>query len=122
MEAHDRALLTGGRPGLLNQSSVESAIARPYVGYYRSLAEKCAALTQSMAGNHGFVDGNKRTTLIVTNLLIRRSGYELAPLPGEDIQLVVEDLILDTANGRFDRDRMIDWFRRRLRPARGEAS
>lgn len=68
------------------------------------------------------MDGNERTTLIVTNLLIRRGGYKLAPLPAEDIQLVPEDLILDTTNGRFDRDRTIDWFRRRLRPALGEAS
>ena len=50
-----------------------------------------------MAGNHGFADGNKRTTLILIHSLITNSNYILEPLPGEDIQQAIEDLILSAA-------------------------
>ncbi|MSO89334.1 MAG: hypothetical protein EXQ89_05135 [Rhodospirillaceae bacterium] len=49
----------------MNIGLIESAIARPYSGYYRSIVKKAAALLESMASNHGFADGNKRTTLIL---------------------------------------------------------
>ena len=34
IEAHERALRFGGRAGVLSLDLVESAIARPYTGYY----------------------------------------------------------------------------------------
>ena len=117
MEAHDRALQTGGRAGVLNQDLLESAIARPYTGYYPSLAEKCAALIQSLAGNHGFTDGNKRAALIVTNLLIRRSGYKLAGVSRVGLDVELEQLVLDAADGRFERDRFVRWFEEHLESA-----
>jgi death on curing protein len=117
MEAHDRALQTGGRAGVLNQDLLESAIARPHTGYYPSLAEKCAALIQSLAGNHGFIDGNKRTALIITNLLIRRSGYKLSGESREELEVSLEHLVLDAADGRFERDRVVRWFEKHLESA-----
>ena len=75
LSAHDRALRYGGLEGIPNLSLVESAIARPYSGYYPKLHQKAAALVQSMASNHGFADGNKRTTLILTHSLITNSNY-----------------------------------------------
>ena len=88
----------GGRAGVINLKSIKSAIARPYSGYYPAIRRKAAALVESMVGNHGFADGNKRTTLILLNLLLERSGYRLTPpeSPGS-IQKEVEDMILDIA-------------------------
>ena len=74
MAAHDEALSYGGRPGVLSMPGVESAIGRPYSGYHRPIARKAAALLESLTQNHGFVDGNKRTALLVTLLMIERSG------------------------------------------------
>ena len=34
---------------------------RPQLGYYDDLIEEAAALMESLALNHPFVDGNKRT-------------------------------------------------------------
>jgi death-on-curing protein len=121
LEAHDRALLTGGRAGVLNQDLLESAIARPYTGYYPSLPEKCAALIQSLAGNHGFVDGNKRTALIVANLLIRRSGCKPSGGSREELEIAFEHLVLDAADGRFEKDRVVGWFEQHLERAPEEA-
>jgi death-on-curing protein len=97
---------------------IESAIARPYTGYYRSIEKKAAALTESMARNHGFVDGNKRTTLILVHTLITKSGYELGVL-GNDINpeiqnIEIEELILGAAEG-MPFENIAAWFAARLR-------
>jgi death-on-curing protein len=115
MEAHDRALRFGGRPGVLSRDLVLSAIARPYTGYYLSVAEKCAAFVESLAGNHGFTDGNKRTTLYIVDLFIRRSGYHLAGSPLPRLNQDLERIILSSAAGEFDRTGTLAWFADHLR-------
>ena len=115
LDAHERALRYGGRPGVINRGLIESAIVRPYSGYYRAIRFKAAALVESMAGNHGFVDGNKRTTLILLNLLLERSGYRLTPSEGDgSIQKEVEDMILDVVGKQLSFDDLTEWFRKRI--------
>jgi death-on-curing protein len=113
LSAHERALYTGGRDGILNLHLIESALARPYSGYYRSMAQKAAALAQSMATNHGFADGNQRTTLILTDTLITRSGYELVAVEG-DIEAEIEELLLSVA-AHMPFEEIVRWFKDRLR-------
>ena len=115
LDAHEQALRFGGRPGVVNLGSIESAIARPYSGYHRAIRRKAAALVESMAGNHGFADGNKRTTLILLNLLLEGSGYRLAPSDRHaSIQREVEDMILDVARKRLPFDDLVAWFGKRI--------
>ena len=57
LESHYRALEFGGLDGVRDLGLVESAIARPYSGYYRSINAKAAALIHSLAKNHGFPTG-----------------------------------------------------------------
>lgn len=115
LAAHDRALRCGGgAQGIVNRGSIESAIARPYAGYYRAIASKAAALVESMVGNHGFADGNKRTAVILLNLLLERSGYRLNSAGGNtSIQQEVEEMILAVACRQLSFDELVDWFRRR---------
>jgi death on curing protein len=75
LRAHEEALTYGGLGGILSLDYLEAAIGRPCIGYYRPIAKKAAALVESMLRNHGFVDGNKRTTLLLLLLLLDRSGY-----------------------------------------------
>lgn len=107
----------GGVPGVLSWAQVESAIGRPYSGYYRPIWKKCGALIQSMAGNHGFADGNKRTTFILVNILIERSGYKLFGLNQEDAGDALEDVIVTAASSVTRVEELMDWFRQRLKPA-----
>ncbi len=44
------------------------------MGYYDGLIEEAAALMESLANNHPFVDGNKRVALAVTDTFLRRNG------------------------------------------------
>jgi death-on-curing protein len=115
LSAHERALTFGGLEGVPNLSLVQSAVARPYTGYYRKIWQKAAALVQSMAGNHGFADGNKRTTLILLHTLVNNSGYKIAAAPNdEDVGRAVEDIILAAASSKTPIHELADWFRPRI--------
>jgi death-on-curing protein len=115
VSAHNRALLTGGCEGIWSRDLILSAIGRPYSGYHRSLAEKSAALFHSVAADHGFVDGNKRTAVILTSVLIDRSGYRLLPRPGEDLEQAIEALAVSVVCKEIDFEQLVDWFQARLR-------
>lgn len=111
IEAHLTALSKGGgRPGILRDADLLSALGRPYSGYHRPIARKCAALLESIVKNHPFVDANKRTAWLVTVLLIGRSGYELA-LEQEDR---IDDLVVDVATNDFAFDELVSWFSARF--------
>jgi death-on-curing protein len=69
-----------------------------------------------MAGNHGFADGNKRTTLLLVDALIERSGFDLCPLnDSESINDAVEEMILAVAGGKMRFDAIAVWFTGRIR-------
>ena len=50
----------GGLNGLRDKNSLESALMRPQSGYYQDMVEEAAALMESLALNHPFIDDNKR--------------------------------------------------------------
>lgn len=93
---------------------VESAIQRPYSGYYRSIQRKAAALVHSVASNHGFADGNKRTTLLLLGVLLDRSGYQLVGEGTEETGRAVEDLIVEVADGVHDFDSIHGWMKKHV--------
>lgn len=64
-----------------------------------------------MVGNHGFVDGNKRTAWLLVELLIDRSDYMLTIAPDEPI----DDLVVSVAKGQINFDDLVLWFKPRLR-------
>jgi death on curing protein len=115
LSAHEEALTLGGLAGVLNLSMIESALGRPYCGYFPQIWQKAAAIVESMARNHGFVDGNKRTTLIMVNILVLNSGYNLEPVGDEDIEKALEDIIVAVADGKMPFDDLATWFKSRLR-------
>jgi death-on-curing protein len=65
-----------------------------------------------MACNHGFADGNKRTTLILFHTLVSNSGYSL---PEEDVkQQTIEAVILAVASRSMSFEELAAWFKLRL--------
>ena len=89
---------------------IQSAIGRPYSGYHRSIARKAAALLHALVQNHGFVDGNKRTALLVTGLMTRRSGYRMFLQDDEH----VDDIVVAIADGQMTFDELVLWMKSRL--------
>ena len=72
LEIHaDQIAKFGGSMGLRDIGALESAIMRPMMGYYAGLVEEAAALLESLAMNHPFVDGNKRAALASTDAFLR---------------------------------------------------
>jgi death on curing protein len=49
----------------------------PRTGYYASLAELAAVYTHGIAMNHPFLDGNKRTALVVALVFLEMNGHAL---------------------------------------------
>jgi death on curing protein len=105
----------GGLAGIRDEASIHAAITRPYTGYYRKIEEKAAALVQSVAANHGFIDGNKRTAFILLILLLNRSGYRLVPVGREKTGDALEQVIVDLVEHNIDQSQLIEWFKLRVR-------
>ena len=93
---------------------LESAIARPFTGYYRPIQRKAAALVESLARNHGFADGNKRTAFLILDLFLYRSGYRLRPHKGA-AHRELEHLILWIVEHHPPFEEIVGWFELRLR-------
>ena len=73
---HDDQLAQfGGEPGLRDLGALESALMRPQIGYYDDIIEEAAALMESLAMNHPFVDGNKRVAFFVTDTFLRMNDH-----------------------------------------------
>jgi len=68
----------GGTQGIRDKGLLESAVFRPQIGYYNSIAEEAAALMESLANNHPFIDGNKRIAFTAADVFLRRNGSYLA--------------------------------------------
>jgi death-on-curing protein len=66
---HDQIIdESGGSKGFHDANLIKSALARPMQSAfgddaYVDIFEKAAALLDSIANNHGFKDGNKRTAM-----------------------------------------------------------
>lgn len=88
----------GGAPGVLDKGLLESALARPRSGYYRSISEQAAALMQSLAMNHPFVDGNKRVAFALTAVFLRLNGLSLFVEAKAGVYFVEVELIKQRAS------------------------
>jgi death-on-curing protein len=68
----------GGSSGVRDLGLIESALLRPQTGYYADLIEEAAALWESLAMNHGFVDGNKRVAFACVELFLQMNGADIS--------------------------------------------
>jgi len=96
----------GGAPGVRDLGALESALHRPQTGYYQTIVEEAAALMESVAKNHPFVDGNKRVAFAVTHVFLRINGYELMAKPLE----VHKHMINLFEEGTFDMAHLVPWL------------
>jgi death-on-curing protein len=65
----------GGSGGIRDLPALESALARPQTGHYKNIIEESAALMESLAINHPFIDGNKRVSFFIADVFLRLNGY-----------------------------------------------
>ncbi len=102
----------GGGEGIRDVGLVEAALLRPQNGYYDDLIEQAAALWESLAMNHGFIDGNKRVAFAATYIFLGMNGYVIEAEEEE-----VADLVLGLLeSGSFTKDNLDAWLRQNTKP------
>ncbi len=67
----------GGSEGLRDLGALEAAAYRPATGYYEDPIAEAAALMESLAINHPFIDGNKRVAFAAADIHLRLNGCHL---------------------------------------------
>lgn len=113
---HSRVIQgSGGLDGLRDSAGLEAAIAAPMQTFdgqelYPSDIEKIARLGFGLASNHAFVDGNKRIGAMMTQLLLKWNGYDLALRSGE-----LAEMFIAIANGAAKEKDLLDWLTAHLR-------
>ena len=88
----------GGAAGVRDPGALEAALFRPQTGYYEDIVAEAAALMESLAINHPFVDGNKRVALLATVVFLRLNGVRLAAKNPEVVRFIVEEVIVAKAD------------------------
>ncbi len=78
----------GGDSGIRDPGALESALFRPQTGYYGDLISEAAALWESIAQNHPFIDGNKRTAFAVTDVFLKMNGILITASPEDTVSFV----------------------------------
>ena len=101
----------GGSPGLRDPGALESALFRPQTGYYDDIVAEAAALMESLAINHPFVDGNKRVGHAAMETFLVLNGFDLSPPVSEQ-----EELMLALAGGSLSREGLLRWVDAHIRP------
>jgi death on curing protein len=100
----------GGIHGIRDRGLLESAVFRPQTGYYSGAAEEAAALMESLAGNHPFLDGNKRVAFAAAHTFLLVNGLDLAV-----DSLAAHDFIMrSVAAGEFRFTRILSWIHAHL--------
>jgi death-on-curing protein len=112
---HDEQIAEhGGLAGIKDEGLLESALARPenlYAYGKPDIIELAAAYGFGIARNHAFVDGNKRTSLVVTELFLDLNGWELT---ATDAEVVRVWMALADSQSDMTETKFTDWLREKV--------
>jgi death on curing protein len=108
--AHSRQLAEhGGSDGLRDENLLDSALAKPRnVFAYEeevTLQRLAASYAFGIARNHAFIDGNKRTSLLVSEGFLRLNGLKVVS-PAEEKYFT----FLHLADGSLTEEELTAWF------------
>ena len=114
---HDEQVLPengGGDDGIRDDGLIRSALAKPqnlmsYGSSKPTIAELAATYCYGLIKNHGFIDGNKRTGLVVFVTFVRKNGcYYHADRQDE------ESMVLGVSKGYNSQEELSSWIRETL--------
>lgn len=116
LEIHRQIIATtGGGPGCRDQGLLDSAVHRPQAAFggiaaYPDAAAQAAALLHSLAQNHPFVDGNKRTAYAAMRVFLRLNACDIAASEDETY-----DFVIGVASSKLGLDDATLWIRSHLK-------
>jgi death-on-curing protein len=109
---HDEIIdASGGLKGTHDEGLVKSALGRPNQSafgedIYPDIFTKAAALLDSIANNHGFRDGNKRTAMAAAALFLSHNGITIQFTNPE-----YEEVMLHIVNHKPTLDEISTWLK-----------
>ncbi|MCF8015609.1 MAG: type II toxin-antitoxin system death-on-curing family toxin [Chromatiaceae bacterium] len=107
---HQRQLAEhGGLTGMRDEGMLESSLAAPKQQHLYApsdLYSLAACYGARIAGNHPFVDGNKRTAWTCTRLFLRLNGLDIEATAVEKVKVM-----LAVAAGFMSQAELADWLR-----------
>jgi death-on-curing protein len=99
-----------GSTGIRDEGLLDSTLAKPHnVFAYTDGADifrLAASYAFGIARNHAFIDGNKRTALVVSAAFLDRNGWDILASK-EDLYLTFVHL----ADGSLPEEELASWFR-----------
>lgn len=107
----DQLALFGGADGTRDVGQLKAAIFRPQAGYYDDLIGEAAALWESLAMNHPFVDGNKRTAFVSAAIFLFLNGKQITS-PDRDTWTFILGAF---EGGKFNFATLDAWLRQNTR-------
>jgi death-on-curing protein len=106
---HDEQLAEhGGQSGVRDRGLLESALSRPQNQFAygeHALPRLAASYAFGISRNHPFLDGNKRTSLVVAELFLVLNGFDLT---ATDAECVTAFLAL--AAGDLTEEQLAEWI------------
>ena len=112
---HQRQLAEhGGGQGVRDAGLLASALLRPqniyvYTNGQASLAQLAAAYAYGLARNHPFIDGNKRTVLVLSLLFLKLNNKTLSASQEE-----LYAVFMALAEGNLSESELANWFESKL--------
>ncbi len=105
----------GGGDGVRDEGLLASALKKPQnLHHYGDPEPDIAALAASYAyglcRNHPFVDGNKRTALVICRVFLKINGYDLTASGTDKYKI-----FMALAAGELSEDALAEWIRDALR-------
>jgi death-on-curing protein len=105
----------GGSDGIRDETLLDSALAKPLnvLAYANQpdIFQLAASYAFGISRNHAFVDGNKRTALVVSITFLDRNGWDIVAAK-EDVYFT----FLHLADGSLSEVELADWFKNHAVP------
>ncbi|KAA6463354.1 type II toxin-antitoxin system death-on-curing family toxin [Acidobacteria bacterium AB60] len=108
--------LFGGSLGVRDAGLLASALARPqntwaYSESQPNLSRLAAGYAFGISSNHPFIDGNKRTALMVSFVFLDKNGLEMTATQEDAFETM-----LRLAAGEISEEQLAAWFERNTAP------
>lgn len=111
------AVLTNSPTLIRSREALESAVAAPQASFdgqlLMNIFEMAASYTVSLAVNHPFMDGNKRTAAASALVFLSINGYDVTENYDEELA----DQVLGYLEKKIGKDQLAEYFRSRSTPS-----
>lgn len=121
IDLHDESITEfGGLPGIRDENSLRSALARPeqILNYEpeADLFRLAGAYATGLTRNHPFFDGNKRMAFLAVGIFLNLNGYYL-----DETEAKATEMVLALSRKDIEESEFTSWIREMSRPkAQGE--